>query len=121
MLLWLTDLDHMFVFTFPSALQLINQPLIPENAEYFHTACPVPCEGRVPVIKFQTKTIPFMLARNKNSGLIGFFFFFSSLSHGSSFSHPEIILRWQVQRRWKITTIRVQSAPARPISILMEI
>lgn len=69
MLLWLTDLDHMFVFTFASALQLINQPLIPENAECFHTARPVPCEGRLPVKKIETKTIPFMLTRNKNSRL----------------------------------------------------
>lgn len=35
MLLWLTDLDHMFVFTFASALQLINHPFIPGNAEAF--------------------------------------------------------------------------------------
>lgn len=35
MLLWFTDLDHMFVFTFSSALQLINHPFIPGNAEAF--------------------------------------------------------------------------------------
>lgn len=43
MLLWFTDLDHMFVFTFASALQLINHPFIPGIAETFslHAECPV--------------------------------------------------------------------------------
>lgn len=35
MLLWLTDLDHMFVFTFAFTLQLINHPFIPGNAGTF--------------------------------------------------------------------------------------
>lgn len=42
-LLWFADLDHMFALTFASALQLINHPFIPGNAETFSQLayCPV--------------------------------------------------------------------------------
>lgn len=118
-LLWLTDLYHMFVFTFASALQLINHPFIPGNAETFSQLAECLLREEF-LLKFDLEIFLFNITYTTHfcrwTALMSWL-----LSHCFSFSNQEIILVWQVWRRWKITTIPVLRALAWPISILMEI
>lgn len=120
-LLWFTYLDHMFVFTFASTLQLINHPFIPANVEAFHSLLNVLWSKvlikiqpeNIPLISYTLLSYPWNQQMDCFDVLASFTLFL--------FSHQEIILVWQVGRGWKITTIPVLRALAWPISILMEI
>lgn len=57
LLLWLTDSDHMFVFTFAFAVLVINHPFIPCKCRDFFTQL-VECPWRKAPIKIQPVNIP---------------------------------------------------------------
>lgn len=87
-LLWFTNLGHMFVFTFTSDLQLINHPFIPGNVETF---CSLPnAQWRKVLIKIQPENIPFnitdtpYLSLKSADGLLWCLGFFHTVSFFSS-------------------------------------
>lgn len=88
-LLWFTDLDHVFVFTFASALQLINHPFIPWICRDFFTACRI-ARWRKVLIKIQPENIPFNvtytthLSLKSADGLLWCLGFFHTVSFFSS-------------------------------------
>lgn len=98
-------------------------PIYPLKCRVFHSLPSV--RWRKVLIKIQPENIPVIshthtpLARPWNQQMDCFDVLASFTLF--LFSHQEIILVWQVGRRWKITTIPVLRALAWPISILMEI